>query len=85
MIETEDSTPRSEGSSDINHFMMNRKDYELMRQIMANISCSFDKKTSVITITVKDQDPLICATMADSVKAHLQSFMHFKISKGSYN
>lgn len=82
MIESEDSTPRSEGSNDINPFMMNRKDYELMRQIMDNISCSFDKKTSVITITVKDQDPLICATMADSAKTHLQSFIiRYRTSK----
>ncbi len=31
-----------------------------------------DKKTNVITIVVEDQDPLIAATMADSVQVHLQ-------------
>ena len=41
-----------------------------------------DKKSYVISITVKDQDPLICATMADSVKAHLQEFItEYRTSK----
>jgi uncharacterized protein involved in exopolysaccharide biosynthesis len=84
LIETEDATPRSERSSDVNPFMMNRKDYELMKQIMDNIRCSFDKKTSVITITVKDQDPLVSAEMADSVKTHLQSFIiRYRTSKAN--
>ena len=34
-----------------------------------------DKKTEVITIKGEDQDPLICATMADSVRNHLQTFI----------
>ena len=34
-----------------------------------------DKKTMVITIDVTDQDPLICATMADSVQQRLQDFI----------
>lgn len=37
-----------------------------------NINCSVDKKTNVITITVTDQDPLVAALVADSVKEHLQ-------------
>jgi capsular polysaccharide biosynthesis protein len=34
--------------------------------------CEVDKKTNVITITVTDQDPLIAATVADSVQIYLQ-------------
>ena len=52
-----------------------KKDSELLDQIKANISCDVDKKTEVITIKVEDQDPLICATMADSVRNHLQTFI----------
>lgn len=82
LFETEDSTPRGTGKDGINPFMMNRKDFILMQKIMQNISCSVDKKTSVITIGVKDQDPLICATMADSVKEHLQDFIiRYRTSK----
>jgi capsule polysaccharide export protein KpsE/RkpR len=43
-----------------------------------------DKKTSVVTINVKDQDPLVCATMADSVKTHLQDFIiRYRTSKAA--
>ena len=36
---------------------------------------SVDKKTGVITVSVKDQDPLVCKTMADSVTVLLQHFI----------
>ena len=82
LFEAKDETPRGTGNGDINPFMMNRDDYDLMEAIKGNISCSVDKKTNVITINVTDQDPLICATMADSVKAHLQSFIiRYRTSK----
>ena len=49
-----------------------------------NIRCVIDRKTRVISISVQDQDPLVCATMADSVKAHLQSFIiRYRTSKVS--
>ena len=82
-FEEEDATLRGKGS-DINPFRMNKKDFDLMEEIMDNIKCSVDKKTSVITISVTDQDPLVCATMADSVKSHLQSFIiRYRTSKVS--
>lgn len=28
-----------------------------------------------MTIEVQDQDPLVCATLADSIKEHLQTFI----------
>ena len=39
------------------------------------VVCDVDNKTLVITINVTDQDPLIAATMADSVQMHLQDFI----------
>jgi len=82
LFETEDTTPRGDVKSGINPFMMNRKDFNLMQQIIRSINCSVDKKTSVITINVTDQDPLVCATMADSVKQHLQDFIiRYRTSK----
>ena len=84
LFEEEDDTPRGNGAADINPFRMNRKDYKLMLGIMQNITCAVDKKTSVVTITVRDQDPLVCATMADSVKTHLQDFIiRYRTSKVS--
>ena len=66
--------PPSKGTG-MSAFRMSKKDSELLDQIKANISCDVDKKTEVITIKVEDQDPLICATMADSVRNHLQTFI----------
>ena len=81
-FEEEDKTPRGTAEGGVNPFRMNKKDYELMKGVMENISCAVDKKTSVITISVIDQDPLICATMADSVKSHLQEFIiRYRTSK----
>ena len=72
----------TENPSDIDPFIMSRKDHLLMEAIKDKIACSIDKKNSVITISVTDQDPLICATMADSVKAHLQNFIiRYRTSK----
>ena len=39
------------------------------------VVCDIDKKTNVITINVTDQNPVICATLADSVKTRLQAFI----------
>ena len=46
------------------------------------IKCSIDKKDYVISISVDDQDPLICATIADTVRARLQQFItEYRTSK----
>ena len=67
-------SPPNKGTG-MSAFRMSKKDSELLDQIKSNISCDVDKKTEVITIKVEDQDPLICATMADSVRNHLQTFI----------
>ena len=50
----------------IDPFMLTYKEFMIVKKVKENIKCTVDKKTNVITINVKDQDPLICATMADS-------------------
>jgi uncharacterized protein involved in exopolysaccharide biosynthesis len=52
--------------------MLSKKQKDVADYIMSNISCNVDKKTNVISITVTDQDPLVAATIADSVQRHLQ-------------
>ena len=45
-----------------------------------------DKKTNLITITVEDQDPLIAATMADTVRNKLQTFItEYRTSKARHD
>ncbi len=63
------------GGDGVKPFWMNRRDYGLYMKVGKQITCTIDKKTDVTTITVKDQDPLISATMADSVRVHLQNFI----------
>jgi len=67
---------KSEDASGNNHkpnpFLLTKKEYEIVQAIKGKIKCTVDKKTSVITIVVEDQDPLIAATIADSVQLHLQ-------------
>lgn len=65
----------SDGVKEIDPFMLSYYDYELALLIKKNIVCSVDKRTNVITISVTDQDKLICATLADSVRQLLQQYI----------
>lgn len=69
---------KSEGEAEdekVNPFMLTQDQYSIVQAIEKNIVCDVDKKTLVITIDVTDQDPLIAATMADSVQLRLQGFI----------
>ena len=59
----------------INPFMLTKAESDLMKRISTNIGCAVDEKTGVITLTFKDQDALVAANMANSVKEELQSFI----------
>jgi hypothetical protein len=59
----------------LNPFRLTKKQTSIVKALNKKIVCDVDKKTMVITIDVTDQDPLICATMADSVKNRLQKFI----------
>ena len=59
----------------IDPFRLTKKQVEIVKAINKKVECDVDKKTMVITIQVTDQDPVICATMADSVKVRLQEFI----------
>lgn len=59
----------------LNPFLLSREDAKLVEDITKLISCSVDKKTDVTTISVIDQDPLVCATLADSLCVRLQEFI----------
>lgn len=66
----------------IDPFMLTYKEFMMIKKVKENIKCTVDKKTNVITISVSDQDPLICATMADSACVRLQNFItQYRTSK----
>ncbi len=56
-------------------FRLSVRDMKLMQKMQSRMTCATDTRTSVVTITVTDQDRMVCALMADSVRAHLQSFI----------
>lgn len=59
----------------VDPFRLTKEQSAIVQAIDKNIVCDVDKKTMVITINVTDQNPVICATMADSVKTRLQNFI----------
>lgn len=69
------ASEEEEVSTKIDPFKLTKKQTAIVDAIDKNVVCDVDKKTMVITINVTDQDPLICATMADSVKTRLQKFI----------
>ena len=62
-------------STEVNTFQLTKEQARIAKDIAKKVVCDVDKKTMVITITVTDQDPLICATVADSVENRLQQFI----------
>lgn len=67
----------SEGKDDppLDPFRLTKKQTNVAKAINKRVVCNVDKKTMLITISVTDQDPVICATMADTVKTRLQNFI----------
>lgn len=62
-------------SSAVDPFRLTIEQANIVTAINKNVVCDVDNKTYVITINVTDQNPVICATMADSVKTRLQKFI----------
>lgn len=56
-------------------FHLTKEQTSVMGTINGKISCSIDQRTYVIYVSVEDQDPLVSATMADSVRSKLQAFI----------
>lgn len=63
------------GNGQVDHFKVSREEEEMCKVISGNIGCIVDKKTSVITISVTDQDPLVAAIMADTLQSRLQNYI----------
>ena len=74
-VSKDNTSPKTKKDHKINAFQMSKKENDLVEEIKSKIKCDVDKKTDVITISVQDQDPLVCAIIADSVRQHLQAFI----------
>lgn len=62
-----------EGQTD--PFWLTQDEYSVAGAIANNISCSVDEEYLIVTISVTDQDRLVCAAMADSVRVRLQNYI----------
>jgi len=63
------------GERHFSPFKLSKKEWDVLKNIKSNLKCKYNKATDVVTIEVTDQDPLVCALMADSIKEHLQEFI----------
>lgn len=59
----------------VDPFRLNKEQAALADMIKQKILCVVDKKTNVITLQVEDQDPLVAATLVDTLKTRLQDFI----------
>ena len=59
----------------IDPFRLTKDETSVVKMLNERISVSVDKKTSVITLSVTMQDPLISATMTDTVMQKLQNYI----------
>lgn len=76
-----DNRPNASGDK-IDPFFLSKEQFEVVKGIRGLIDCSVDKKTSVISFSVKAQDPLIAATLCDSIKERLQVYItNYRTSK----
>ncbi|EFA43850.1 chain length determinant protein [Hallella bergensis DSM 17361] len=63
------------GEKKVSPFLLSKRQHDIAGIIGENVKCAVDKKTNVISIDVEDQDPLVAATIADSVSSRLQTFI----------
>lgn len=73
LLSTEPTDANGKGAFD--PYRMSKLENDIADAIRGNIRISVDKKTGVITISVKAQDPVICKTLADSMQTKLQQFI----------
>lgn len=83
---TEGSKAKNQGAegngNEMNTFYMSEIQSGLFGLARKSITCDVDKKTGIININVTDQDPLVCALIADSARLHLQDYItRYRTSK----
>lgn len=63
------------GDNGIDPFRLTQNEEGLIAGIRGAMSCVVDKKTSLITISVTDQDAQVAAIMADTLQRRLQEYI----------
>ena len=63
------------GEEKISVFNLTKQQSDIFNSVSGKIKCNVDKKTDVVSITVTDLDPLVCATIANMTCKKLQEFI----------
>ena len=71
-----DDADSKAAAADTDRFEMSKPVYALCNGIKNSITCLVDKKTSIITISVTDHDPLVAAIVTDTIQHRLQSYIN---------
>lgn len=71
----EANTSGASGKTYSPSFLLTEKQYNIAEAIAGKINYNYDKKTGVVTVTVTDFDPLVCALIADTISSRLQDFI----------
>ena len=72
---SDDNIIRNSAKNGFDPYHLSKKDNAIVEKMRSSINISVDKKTGVISISTQAQDPLICQTLADSVRERLQGFI----------
>lgn len=62
-------------ANDSDKLKISKEDWELCENINNSILCTVDKKTSVISISVTDTDPMVATILADTIQSRLQTYI----------
>lgn len=69
------TAPKPQKDTLVNTFELTGEQARIAGLAIQNVQCKIDKKSGLITIDVKMQDPYVAAQLADSVKNRLQDFL----------
>ena len=61
--------------SELNKYSLTKEEWKNIENIQGRISCDIDKENGLITLTVKAQDPSVCAVVADKGQKMLQQYI----------
>lgn len=67
--------PEEETGGELDPFRLTQEQSEIANGLGERISVAVDKKTGITTISVSMQDPLISASLTDTVKNRLQTYI----------
>ena len=80
------TAPKPKKDTLVNTFELTPEQARIAGLAIKNVECKIDKKTNLISIEVRAQDPYVAAQLADSVKNRLQDFLTgYRTKKARYD